>query len=159
MSDAILDREAFATKFKDARDFIAGVLDKGNDKFLVHVLALLQRKLKNEPDYMFLLEHAQLSYKQLLRREEVTATCETRVLVHAYKCRNVINTFSYADLLDQMGMCTFNEVVSVQKHKTLVMLREKGFLVYFDEPNSIHQFTEAGLARARAILDKKPDMR
>ncbi len=154
--------EVFATKLKSAEDFIDGELEKGNDKVLVHVLAFLQRKLKNEVDYMLMFKHAQLSKKQLFRREKIACdkvTCETRTLAHAYRCRNNINTFTYDDLRDQMGMCTFEELVDDQHRGPLWTLREKGLLAYFDKPNRIHQFTDEGLSLARAILDKNPNIR
>ncbi len=71
MSDVILDMDVFTTTLDDADAFVVDQLKDKNGRFLVHLLALLQLKLQDEPDYKDMFAHAQLSYKHLLRREKL----------------------------------------------------------------------------------------
>lgn len=71
MSDVILDMDTFTTTLDTNDEFVVGQLKEKNGTFLVHLLVLLQLKLKNELDYKDMFEHAQLSYKHLLRREKL----------------------------------------------------------------------------------------
>jgi hypothetical protein len=64
----------------DFRDLVANAnasfnkrLGRGDTTFLVAMLVLLERKLKSDLDYKDIFEHAQLAYKQMLRRDKLQA--------------------------------------------------------------------------------------